>query len=501
MIGESVYHKIKSTIENKTVRETAEIAEVSPNTVQKYAKMSLEEANTFFPNSKRYSQFDIALKETEELLSAHPQMKAPKVLRKIQCKYPEISCKERALRNYIKPIREKYKNSKIRYYHPVIENKEKCQVQVDPGEFTVKQDKFGKKFKVYFVVFIFSYSRMMFVSYQERPYKTEDFIKAHLEAFQYFGGIAKEFVYDQTKLVVIQEKYREVWFNKRFHQFSTKHEFLPVVCEGYDPESKGKVERAVQYVKNDFLYGDYFSNIESVRKCGIEWLNEVSNIRIHSTTGKKPLEMFNEEKPFLRTDYHFKNDENFRNVDKVGLISYKGNKYTVPHEFQRKSVVVVKNSEKLEIYNAENKQKIASHSICLSKNAVITNTNHYRNIRKNIEELTQETLDSMRSINFGTDLIFKLKKDNPKIVRDQLYGIQKLLTKFTSSIWNEILPNLLELPILRCSIIEENLLVKKRKNEVESCLKKTSKNTASKTEKSTLCRSLTEYNKKVKNAE
>ena len=201
MIGESVYHKIKSTIENKTVRETAKIAEVSPNTVQKYAKMSLEEANTFFPNSKRYSQFDIALKEIEELLSAHPQMKAPKVLRKIQCKYPEISCKERALRNYIKPIREKYKNSKIRYYHPVIENKEKCQVQVDPGEFTVKQDKFGKKFKVYFVVFIFSYSRMMFVSYQERPYKTEDFIKAHLEAFQYFGGIAKEFVYDQTKLV------------------------------------------------------------------------------------------------------------------------------------------------------------------------------------------------------------------------------------------------------------------------------------------------------------
>ena len=359
---------------------------------------------------------------------------------KIEVKNREKNCTKKHLKIAGFPSIKTFDEFDFRFQTSI--TKRKCQVQVDSGEFTVKQDEFGNKFKVYFVVFIFSYSRMMFVSYQERPYKTDDFIKAHLEAFQYFGGIAKEFVYDQTKLVVIQEKYREVWFNKRFHQFSTKHEFLPVVCEGYDPESKGKVERAVQYVKNDFLYGDYFSNIESVRKCGIEWLNEVSNIRIHSTTGRKPLEMFNEEKPFLRTDYHFKNDENFRNVDKVG-----------------------------------------------------------RNLRKNIEELTQETIDSMKNINFDTDLIFKLKKDNPKIVRDQLYGVQKLLTKFTPSIWNEILPDLLELPILRCSIIEKNLLVKKRKNEVESCLKKTSKNTTSKTEKSTLCRSLKEYDKKVKNAE
>ena len=40
--------------------------------------------------------------------------------------------------------------------------------------------------------------------------------------------------------MVITEKYREVFFNERFHQFALRYEFIPKVCEGYDPESKGE---------------------------------------------------------------------------------------------------------------------------------------------------------------------------------------------------------------------------------------------------------------------
>ena len=83
-------------------------------------------------------------------------------------------------------------------------------------------------------------------------YDTATFIIAHQQAFSYFGGVAKEYVYDQTKLVVINERYREVLLNEPFHQFALAHDFGVHVCEGYDPQSKGKVERSVRYVKEDF---------------------------------------------------------------------------------------------------------------------------------------------------------------------------------------------------------------------------------------------------------
>ncbi len=498
MIGEEMYHKIKAVRASNTVRETAQIVGVSTGTVQKYSKFDISSASEVFKDKTRTSQFDIALEFIVDQLSRHNKIRTTKLLRKVKHLYPEITAKERAFRNYIAPIREKYRNSKIRYYHPVVEKKDNCQIQVDPGESYVKMDGSGNFFKVYFVVFVFSYSRLMFVSFQVRPYNTDDFIKAHLEAFNYFGGVAKEFVYDQTKLVVIREKYREVWFNEKFHQFANKHEFLPIVCEGYDPESKGKVERAVQYVKNDFLYGDYFCNVEAVRKLSLIWLNEVANVRIHGTTQRKPVELFLEEKPYLKNNSIFKDNRNIRKVDKVGLISYESNKYSVPFIYQRKDVVVTRDGNDLKIYDVLTNEEIACHKISCFKNMMITNYNHYRDIRKSIEQVTEEVLSCLEGISLAKDVVQKIKADNPKIIREQLVGLKKLRNKYDIELFNEVVPELIELPQVRCSILEDILKALYKKKEVQK-VKEKNKSKDHKTLTSSLTRSLEVYNKKVKN--
>lgn len=288
MIGVEMYHKIKALRKKHSLRRTAELLNISVNTVKKYSEMSLHESVDHFQGIKRKSQFEVAMDFIDEKIEKFPKITATKLHRQVLEEHPGITAKVRAFRKFIRPIKEKCKNKKIRHYHPVLETKDGSQVQVDLGEMHVEKDNSGNTMKIYFVVFVFSYSRMMFVHFQNRPYKTKDFIKAHLAAFQFFGGVAKEYVYDQTKLVVIEEKYREVWFNKEFHQFANKYDFLPVVCEGYDPESKGKVERAVQYVKKDFLYGEYFSDINALKRASKKWLNEVANNRIHATTKRKP---------------------------------------------------------------------------------------------------------------------------------------------------------------------------------------------------------------------
>ncbi len=94
----------------------------------------------------------------------------------------------------------------------------------------------------------------MYVSASKIPLNTEIFIRMHNEAFCYFKGITEECVYDQTKMVVISEEFREVNYNEVFLRHATTFGFDVRVCEGFDPESKGKVDSGVKYVKNNFFY-------------------------------------------------------------------------------------------------------------------------------------------------------------------------------------------------------------------------------------------------------
>ena len=275
MKGVTVYHQIKALCEQYSYRECARRLGISVNTVQKYAQMSMEEAAAYFKESRRGSQFDEARGFIVDELRRFPMLKSPKLLRKIRVKYPHITAKQRALRAYLVALRKQLLDAdpgSIRYHEPILDMQPGVQVQVDIGEKWVLRNKDGSRFKVWFLSFVFSYSRNIYAIFQGKVYDTDSFIDAHIAAFRYFGGIAEEYVYDQTKLVVINERFREVWLNKRFHDFAVQCGFRVHVCEGYDPQSKGKVENSIRYIKGDFLYGDYFENVAAVNKAALNWL-------------------------------------------------------------------------------------------------------------------------------------------------------------------------------------------------------------------------------------
>jgi len=497
MESEEMYHQIKSLRMNLSIRKVAEKLKISPNTVQKYAKMDMPTASTYLKKVDRRSEFEVAYEFIEEKIESHPKISAKKLYRIMKAQYPDITAKVRAFQDFIRPIREKYCNNKIRYYRPVLNKPEDSQVQVDPGEFEVQIDKSGNKFKVYFVVFVFSYSRMMYVSFQTRPYNTDDFINAHLQAFYFFKGVAKEYVYDQTKLVVIQEKYREVLFNQKFWQFSTKYGFTASVCEGYDPESKGKVERAVQYVKNDFLYGEYFRDIEHVRREGINWLNTVANVRIHGTTHAQPDALYEEDKKHINQSFYIKDENNIRVVDKTGLINFEGNKYSVPCEYQRLKVYVMLSVQNVIIIDPNTGKEIARHKNSLIKGETFINSNHYRSIQKSIDEIITETKFHLKEVSYINELINRICTDNPKIKRDQLRGLIKLKGKYDLTHWETIKNNLLDLPAIKATLVERMLEISYNHQNITTSNELSTKEEIA---PSSLTRNMIEYNKGLKHA-
>jgi len=94
----------------------------------------------------------------------------------------------------------------------------------------------------------------------------------------------------------------------------------------------------------------------------LSWLTEVSE-RVHSTLRVAPKVLFEEEKKLLKSfEYKFYEE---RKVDKVGLISWKGNKYSVPYQYQQKKVLISLSDNMLEIRNPETKEIITTHKIGL----------------------------------------------------------------------------------------------------------------------------------------
>ena len=446
-----MYHTVKVLRrKGKSLREIASLLSISKTTVQKYLKLNHQEAMKKFSSSIRKSVLFPFEEDYIKIIANNPKLRASKLYRKFSNKHLHIRVSDRTFRNFIRKIKQNTKANKVRYFS-VIDYKPGVQMQVDPGEMTV-QSRYNEKFKVYFVVFIFSFSKMKYVYFQDKPFNTQDFITAHISCFTHFGFTPKEMIYDQTKLVVINEKYREVWFNQKFYQFISQFDISPYVCEGYDPQSKGLVENAVKEVKHDFLAGEEFLDIEEVKSKSLSWLTEVSE-RVHSTLRVAPKVLFEEGKRLLKSFEYQVYEE--RKVDKVGLISWKGNKYSVPYEYQQKKILISLSGNLLEIRNPVTKAIVATHKIVTEKVKPIINNNHYRDYKKILEDLKTELISLLSSYKNHKDFVERLIKENSRNPRDQIRAVRDFHIKYSDLDWNKIISNSLLLSKIRASKIEQ----------------------------------------------
>jgi hypothetical protein len=96
--------------------------------------------------------------------------------------------------------------------------------------------------------------------------------------------------------------------NQCFYQFSKDMGFLPKLCKPYRPQTKGKVERMVRYVRDNFYRplstklkaSELNLDVETANVELLQWLDTVANQRLHDTTKEKPADKLKEERPYLQ---------------------------------------------------------------------------------------------------------------------------------------------------------------------------------------------------------
>ena len=147
----------------------------------------------------------------------------------------------------------------------------------------------GKLKKLYCSLLILGYSRMRYIEFVT-DMSTNTLIRCHANAFRYFHGYPEEMLYDNMKQVVIKRllKQEDSTLNRQFEDFAGFYGFKPVLCRPYRGQTKGKVERTVQFVRDNFMVGIRYKSLDDLNGQAVAWCNKV-NARFTLPLEKSPL--------------------------------------------------------------------------------------------------------------------------------------------------------------------------------------------------------------------
>ena len=435
MKGFKMYNQIKQLKELGFSKVgTAKQLGINRETVTRYWNMTADEFEHQLSEVKRAQ----VLAKREEViikwLKEYPTVTAAQVCDWLKEHYNE-KYSERTVSRYVKELRNKYrllKSNHPREYEAVEELPMGQQMQVDFGQKTMKSID-GFNVKVYFAAFVLAHSRYKWGFFQTRPFRTTDLVVACNMCFQFIGGMPLELVFDQDSIVSVSENYGDVIHTYEFEKYRQECNFKIHLCRKADPESKGKIESVVKFIKYNFVENRLFVDEVILNQSFLDWLDRTGNRKIHSTTKKVPIDIYKTERDYLRplklvavnADIDI-----YRTVRKDNTIIYDSNRYSLPLGTygKHKEVCLVITEGQLALTDIFRDHVICEHAISTGRGQLIKNTSHSRDKESSIDTLEQSlniALDN-KAINF----LKEIRHQKSRYSRDQFGLIKTLLGEY-----------------------------------------------------------------------
>lgn len=286
----------------------------------------------------------------ELLVRENPDVNGAKIYERLQkMGYPG---KSSIVREFITQIRkDELQKAVIRF-----ETEPAHQAQVDWIEFG-RQYVNGSIQKLYAFTMVMGYSRMPFVRFTTRM-DSATLLNCHIKAFNFFGGIPEEILYDNMKTAWYYDG--EHWqTNRQLARFAYHYGFVPKRCKIHRPETKGKVERFNKYFENNFFvdYDNKTLQLTQLNEDAISWIRKISANKL-SQFNQSRNERFAMEKSYLRpipaSEFDVR-DTIPLIVNRESCITYKTNRYSVPPAFIGKTITAKPfvDVEKLELFDTD----------------------------------------------------------------------------------------------------------------------------------------------------
>jgi len=266
----------------------------------------------------------------------------------------------------LKPERERLRKVTVRFETPPGK-----QAQADWAYCGRFPDPGGHVFPVYLFLMVLSFSRMLYLEFTSSM-KLPALLRCHQNAFQFFGGWTQEVLYDNMK----QVRLGPTELNPQFVDFARHYGFVIKTHRIRRPRTKGKVERMVHYVKDAFLNGRSFTDLNDLNTQVQRWLAHTANARVHATTNERPLDLWPREGLVSLTAV-----PPYQLVELVprragfdGFVRFDKSRYSLPPEHAGQTVLIGRQEQKVVIRSHD--MIVAKHPLAQKAGSTVADPAH-----------------------------------------------------------------------------------------------------------------------------
>lgn len=396
-----MYSKIQRMKEQGfSIRKVSRMIRVSRNTIKKYWDMGPDVYAATLTAVNKLSSLSAYEPAVLHWLETYPCMTSAQVRDWLGERF-SLDAAERTVRRFVEDLRKHHGISRqmepVREYEAVDELPRGYQMQLDFGVKSVRDAYSLRYVKLYVAAFCLSNSRYKWGLFQDRPFSSADLVHALYGCFEYYGGMPRQLVYDQDSIIVVSENSGDIIHTYAFAAFLEETRLDVLVCRKADPESKGKIEAVVRFIKGNFMENRLFMGLDIWNQSFEDWLDRTGNGSVHGTVKLKPADLFLEEQehlqPLLGVSPVLPTTDTERTVRKDNTILYHSNRYSLPlgtYGKQEKVVIELEDAT-LKIFTITG-DKVAAHTLCIEKGKLIKADAHRRETDKKIADRLDKTI-------------------------------------------------------------------------------------------------------------
>lgn len=232
-------------------------------------------------------------------------------------------------------------------------------------------------------VMVLSYSRGVFLRFYLGQH-AENFLRGHEGAFRAWGGVPRVLLYDNLKSAVLERRGEAIAFNPLLVEFAKHHRFEPEAAAPYRGNEKGRVERAVRFVRTSFWPARTWRDLDDLNAQAERWCQERAAERPWPQDRSRTVaEAFAEEKerllPLPETPFVTEERREVK-VGKTPYVRFDGNDYSIPHDLARRTLEVRATLERVRVLHRG--EVVAEHERSFDRGRVVEDPAHVEALRR-----------------------------------------------------------------------------------------------------------------------
>jgi transposase len=368
--------------EHWKVGTIAEALGVHPDTV----KRAIEVERFHRAEQLRSSMLDPYLGFIRQTLELHPRLRATRLHQMLRDRGYEGSVEQ--LRRVVARLRPRPQEAFLRLQVFAGE-----QAQVDWAHFGSVTIGRARRALSCFVMTL-SWSRALYLEFFFDQ-TMENFLRGHVNAFDSFRGCARVLLYDNLKSAVVERHGRLIHFNPRLLELAAHYHFEPRPCQVRAGNQKGRVERAIRYVRDSFWAARAFTTLEACNLQALKWRDEVAHRRQWPDDDSLTVaQAFEQERPrLLELPLHPFDTDRMVSVRaaKTIYVRFDANDYSIPPEAVGRELTLAASGVEVRILDGA--REIARHRRSYNRQQLVLDPAHQQALLGTKRKARESTRD------------------------------------------------------------------------------------------------------------